>query len=87
MCEAYCPTDALYVHPQSTPLETADAIENDHIGRYREKLGWGKGKGARIADCGGSRGAPSSHDLTRILTAVSLCSIRVVNPSEINSSS
>ncbi|GAB6920352.1 ferredoxin family protein [Rhodococcus erythropolis] len=44
MCEAYCPTDALYVHPQSTPLETAGVIEDDHIGRYREKLGWGKGR-------------------------------------------
>ncbi len=47
----------------------------------------GQGAGTWVADCGGSRGAPSGHDLTRILTAVSLCSISVVNPSEINSSS
>ncbi|NMN97855.1 4Fe-4S dicluster domain-containing protein [Antrihabitans stalactiti] len=44
MCEAYCPTDALYVHPQSTPLDDRDSVDDDHIGRYREKIGWGKGR-------------------------------------------
>lgn len=44
MCEAYCPTDALYVHPQSAPVGSVDVIERDHIGRYREKIGWGKGR-------------------------------------------
>lgn len=50
MCEAYCPTDALYVHPQSTPAG-ADAVDATHIGRYRAELGWGKGRvaGARRA--------------------------------------
>ncbi|MEU2251789.1 4Fe-4S binding protein [Nocardia xishanensis] len=44
MCEAYCPTDALYVDPESTPLPKGAAIPEDHIGRYREKLGWGRGR-------------------------------------------
>ncbi|MGP3707885.1 4Fe-4S binding protein [Gordonia paraffinivorans] len=44
MCEAYCPTDALYVSPHSTPLEDTDAVRDDLIGSYREKLGWGKGR-------------------------------------------
>ncbi|GAB0105719.1 ferredoxin family protein [Nocardia sp. JMUB6875] len=44
MCEAYCPVDALYVAPDSTPLEDRDAIPEAHIGRYREQLGWGRGR-------------------------------------------
>ncbi|MEV6387172.1 4Fe-4S dicluster domain-containing protein [Nocardia xishanensis] len=44
MCEAYCPTDALYVDPESTRLPKGAAIPEDHIGRYREKLGWGRGR-------------------------------------------
>ncbi len=43
MCEAYCPTDALYVHPQSTPLETADVIEDDHIGATERRSDGAKG--------------------------------------------
>ncbi|MFH5232671.1 4Fe-4S dicluster domain-containing protein [Antrihabitans spumae] len=46
MCEAYCPTDALYVHPESSPLPDDRVIDPSHIGRYREKLGWGKGRAA-----------------------------------------
>src|SRR6478735_3371596 len=51
MCEAYCPTDALYVHPEATPLPDHDAIDRQHVGRYREQLGWGRGRepGARTA--------------------------------------
>ncbi|GGK34180.1 4Fe-4S binding protein [Nocardia camponoti] len=51
MCEAYCPTDALYVAPQTTPLAAEDEVPVEHIGRYREKLGWGHGRvaGARVA--------------------------------------
>ncbi|MBF6230395.1 4Fe-4S dicluster domain-containing protein [Nocardia farcinica] len=44
MCEAYCPADALYVAPQDTPLPDPTAIPTDQIGRYREKLGWGRGR-------------------------------------------
>ncbi|WP_431956585.1 4Fe-4S dicluster domain-containing protein [Nocardia lijiangensis] len=44
MCEAYCPADALYVDPESTPLPQGAVIPEDHIGRYREKLGWGRGR-------------------------------------------
>ncbi|AXK88267.1 ferredoxin family protein [Nocardia farcinica] len=44
MCEAYCPADALYVAPQDTPLADPTAIPADQIGRYREKLGWGRGR-------------------------------------------
>jgi NAD-dependent dihydropyrimidine dehydrogenase PreA subunit len=46
MCEAYCPTDALYVAPESTPLPPGSPIAQDQIGRYREKIGWGKGRTA-----------------------------------------
>ncbi|MFF0543699.1 4Fe-4S dicluster domain-containing protein [Nocardia thailandica] len=51
MCEAYCPADALYVSPESTPLPAEAALPEEHIGRYREKLGWGRGRiaGARLA--------------------------------------
>ncbi|MFF0818204.1 4Fe-4S binding protein [Rhodococcus sp. NPDC003318] len=51
MCEAYCPTDALYVHPLSTPLDAGHAIAVDQIGRYRADLGWGRGRapGAAVA--------------------------------------
>lgn len=50
MCEAYCPTDALYVHPQATPVSEGE-LDAEHIGRYRAELGWGNGRvpGARRA--------------------------------------
>ncbi|MVU78142.1 4Fe-4S ferredoxin [Nocardia sp. ET3-3] len=44
VCEAYCPADALYVAPKSTPIRDREAIAEAHIGRYREQLGWGKGR-------------------------------------------
>lgn len=46
MCEAYCPVDALYVDPQATPRASDYPLPENHIGRYREKLGWGKGRAA-----------------------------------------
>lgn len=51
MCEAYCPTDALYVSPESTPVENVDLLRTDLIGTYREHIGWGKGRepGSRTA--------------------------------------
>ncbi|NCL72871.1 4Fe-4S binding protein [Rhodococcus sp. YH1] len=51
MCEAYCPVDALFVHPQSGPLQPDQRIPEAEIGRYRDDIGWGRGRvpGARIA--------------------------------------
>lgn len=51
MCEAYCPTDALYVHPLSEPLPATDAVPDDQVGRYRADIGWGRGRvsGAKVA--------------------------------------
>ena len=57
-CEAYCPTDALFVAPilepaaEDSPFKDLDhVIETDLIGSYRRALGWGKGRtlGARVA--------------------------------------
>ncbi|GAB2515203.1 4Fe-4S binding protein [Nocardia heshunensis] len=44
MCEAYCPTDALYVAPDAIPLADPATIPEAQIGRYREQLGWGRGR-------------------------------------------
>ncbi|OZG30204.1 4Fe-4S ferredoxin [Williamsia sp. 1138] len=44
MCEAYCPTDALYVSPESAPLRDRSVLADAAVGSYREKLGWGKGR-------------------------------------------
>lgn len=44
MCEAYCPVDALYVDPQSTPLSPDRTVPQQHIGSYRREIGWGKGR-------------------------------------------
>lgn len=57
-CEAYCPTDALFVAPLITPApadsEFRDIARLDAIGLlggYRRELGWGKDRslGARTA--------------------------------------
>jgi NAD-dependent dihydropyrimidine dehydrogenase PreA subunit len=57
-CEAYCPTDALFVAPLTTAAPSgsvyrdADALQAaDMMGAYRRALGWGKGRalGARTA--------------------------------------
>ncbi|KAA0080290.1 ferredoxin family protein [Mycolicibacterium sp. P9-64] len=57
-CEAYCPTDALFVAPLATPV-AADSEFRDAerlaaeglLGTYRRELGWGRGRvlGARTA--------------------------------------
>ncbi|MEZ0364643.1 4Fe-4S binding protein [Mycobacterium sp. pUA109] len=52
MCEAYCPTDALYVSPESAPLQLDNyQPPNGVIGSYRARIGWGKGRqpGSRTA--------------------------------------
>jgi NAD-dependent dihydropyrimidine dehydrogenase PreA subunit len=51
MCEAWCPTDALFVAPQATPV-AADSVYRDEqglterglLGSYRREIGWGKGR-------------------------------------------
>ena len=57
MCEAYCPVDALYVSPVSSPVDadsphaSADAVGAAGLfGDYRELIGWGAGRtaGARL---------------------------------------
>jgi NAD-dependent dihydropyrimidine dehydrogenase PreA subunit len=57
-CEAYCPTDALFVSPLTTPVtagsafrDTARLDEAGLLGGYRRELGWGSGRplGARTA--------------------------------------
>jgi NAD-dependent dihydropyrimidine dehydrogenase PreA subunit len=57
-CEAYCPTDALFVAPLTTPVsaksefrDTARLEVAGLLGGYRRELGWGSGRalGARTA--------------------------------------
>jgi len=50
MCEAYCPTDALFVAADRGPNDTAEAHDEEllaadgRLGAYREWIGWGKGR-------------------------------------------
>jgi ferredoxin len=57
-CEAYCPTDALFVAPLlvaaavDSPFRNITALtDSGLLGGYRRELGWGKGQklGARTA--------------------------------------
>ncbi|HKP40230.1 ferredoxin family protein [Mycobacterium sp.] len=57
-CEAYCPTDALFVVPLATPApvdsafrDTVQLAASGLLGGYRRELGWGNGRalGARSA--------------------------------------
>ncbi|WP_316755830.1 hypothetical protein [Streptomyces herbicida] len=57
-CEAYCPTDALFVAPLATELvrgsrfhDVRELEESGLLGGYRRELGWGRGRalGARAA--------------------------------------
>jgi NAD-dependent dihydropyrimidine dehydrogenase PreA subunit len=57
-CEAYCPTDALFVAPLATAApadsafrDTAQLRASGLLGGYRRELGWGNGRalGARSA--------------------------------------
>ncbi|MCV7424034.1 ferredoxin family protein [Mycobacterium yunnanensis] len=57
-CEAYCPTDALFVAPLTAPAAGGSPHRDAHgleaaglLGGYRRELGWGGGRplGARTA--------------------------------------
>ena len=57
-CEAYCPTDALFVSPLATRApedsqfrDAAELATAGLLGGYRRELGWGAGRalGARTA--------------------------------------
>lgn len=48
MCEAWCPTDALFVAPQTEPVpadspyrDEPELIRRDLLGSYRREIGWG----------------------------------------------
>lgn len=50
MCEAWCPTDALFVAPQTTPVAPGSIYRNEQellkrglLGSYRREIGWGRG--------------------------------------------
>ncbi|AGT11191.1 4Fe-4S dicluster domain-containing protein [Paracoccus aminophilus] len=50
LCEAHCPTDALFVAAERAPLpparlpDEAALIASGIMGSYRARLGWGKGR-------------------------------------------
>ena len=51
MCEAWCPTDALFVAPMPEPAPAGSFAHDEHelagsglLGSYRRELGWGKGR-------------------------------------------
>jgi len=51
MCEAYCPTDALFVAPLSGPAPAGSELTDetalraaDRFGEYRRWIGWGHGR-------------------------------------------
>lgn len=51
MCEAWCPTDALFVAPQTEPVNDDSPYRDERwliahrlLGSYRRELGWGKGR-------------------------------------------
>ncbi|MBO0767259.1 MAG: ferredoxin family protein [Solirubrobacterales bacterium] len=57
MCEAWCPTDALFVAPQATPVADGSRYRDENwliaqnlLGSYRRELGWGQGRSALEAD-------------------------------------
>ncbi|HYQ17157.1 MAG TPA: 4Fe-4S ferredoxin, partial [Polyangiaceae bacterium] len=46
-CEAYCPTDALFVAPEadeSVAVREQTLAENGLLGSYRAAVGWGEGR-------------------------------------------
>ncbi|HEY1700658.1 MAG TPA: ferredoxin family protein [Trebonia sp.] len=56
MCEAWCPADALFVAPQTTPVTPGSPYRDEQwlterglLGSYRRELGWGKGRNGRKA--------------------------------------
>lgn len=48
ICEVYCPADALYVSsyakPLDAPVSEAQLIEDQVLGSWRKKVGWGPGR-------------------------------------------
>ena len=51
MCEAYCPTDALFVSPLAGPAEPGSLYTDEaaleasgSFGEYRRWIGWGRGR-------------------------------------------
>jgi NAD-dependent dihydropyrimidine dehydrogenase PreA subunit len=49
MCEAWCPVDALFVAPQTTPVAANSPYKNERwlaeqglLGSYRREIGWDK---------------------------------------------
>lgn len=57
MCEAWCPTDALFVAPQTTPVAAGSVYRNEAwltehglLGSYRRELGWKQGREHLDAD-------------------------------------
>ena len=50
LCEAYCPVDALYVHPNAEETVTVTEsrlIDEGLLGSYRAALGWGRPKASK----------------------------------------
>jgi len=53
MCEAWCPTDALFVAPMTEPAPADSPFRDEDalvaqglLGSYRRDIGWGKGRTA-----------------------------------------
>jgi NAD-dependent dihydropyrimidine dehydrogenase PreA subunit len=51
LCEAYCPVDAIYVSPYTYPLADGSNLRSEAyledrglLGKYRDDIGWTKGK-------------------------------------------
>ena len=54
MCEAWCPTDALFVAPQTTPVADGSPYKDELwlteqglLGSYRREIGWDEGRSGR----------------------------------------
>jgi NAD-dependent dihydropyrimidine dehydrogenase PreA subunit len=54
MCEAWCPTDALFVAPQTSPVPDGSPYrdegwltEHGLLGSYRREIGWDQGRTGR----------------------------------------
>ncbi|MEV4421356.1 ferredoxin family protein [Patulibacter sp. NPDC049589] len=57
LCEAWCPADALFVAPQTTPAPAGSRYRDEEalaedglLGSYRRELGWGKGQAPGAGD-------------------------------------
>jgi NAD-dependent dihydropyrimidine dehydrogenase PreA subunit len=57
LCEAYCPVDALFVAPTTSPVDADSPFrDEDHLvatgllGAYRRALGWGPGRTTSAAE-------------------------------------